>query len=459
MPPAAPELELPVEAGIEPSDTELDVHRPGRRYLRGLVVRERPTPDHVLAEGLRNRHLFSDREWDLIMAGEALLVERPDQPEGKRLRVLPIMQGGALGQGAIYQRNLPAPGSFVVDPVRFAILTSKNRKVSVGQNFPGYGAGVVFRFDATGVIGRGILVFEGTGTSPAVAPIGLRKWPWGFVGDVSLSANGINNLIACDGMDLRAISRVRNAKHYFDRESAFIIPAATLALTVRLMYELPLAYDDSLIGAVFAQTEETSLTVKLTMGTAAQLFTVPGNLLAWTNATWRLITEFYSIPSVEDKDGRRLVIPDITQLHGITSRDDALTANSVSPLTRTGGILLRAGQRVDNTDAGNLDPTASITSHRFRYGGNVVPLDVPGSVTRYQNEMDYGDAVLPAVDAVAGAVPPAYIWDDFVIDSPVRDAIHLQGITEAQLINDLLGGTVINAGAQVHTVQESMVAG
>jgi hypothetical protein len=446
---------------VLPSDVDVDVHREGRRYLGGLRVNEQQAPPELLAEGLRQRHRFSDREWDAVMAGEALLVERPDALEGQRLRVVPLVAGGALGSGAVYQRNLPAPGSYVVDPVRFAGLTSKNRKVSVGQAFPGYGAGVNFRFDAVGIIGRAILMFEGTGTSPATAPIATRQWPWNFAKSLTVSANGINNLFACEGADLRALCRVRNYNMLFDRESAFAIPTATNAATVRLFYEIPIAYDDSLIGAVFAQTEETAISVTLTQAVAADLFTVAGNALTWTNATWRLITEFFSIPTVDDKDGRRLVIPDITQLHGVVSRDDALSATGdhFAPLTRTGGILLRGLQRIDNVDAGNLDPTASITSHRFRYGGNVVPLELPGSAARWQNEVDYGDAILPTSDAVSGGSPPAYLVDDFVVDSPIRDAIHMQGITEAQMINTIAGGTVINAGAKVHTVQESMVAG
>lgn len=439
----------------------IDVEAPGRSYLSGFEIREPVAPPELIAEGLRQRHLFSDREWDMVQQGRAQLVERPDAPEGQRLRVVPLVGGGSLGQGAIYQRNLPAPGSYVVDPVRFAALTSKNRKVSVGQAHPGYGAGVTFRFDAVGVIGRAILIFEGTGTSPATAPVATRQWPWNFAKSWTLSANGINNLFACQGADLRVLGRVRNPRMLFDRESSFAIPANTASGTIRLIYELPLAFDDSLIGAVFAQTEETSLALTLTMAAQADLFTIAGNALTFTNATWRLITEFFSIPTVDDQDGRRLVIPDITQLHGVVSRDDPLTAvgDVYSPLTRTGGILLRTLQRVDNLDAGSLDPTASITSHRFRYGGNVVPLEVPGSVARWQNEVDYGDAILPTSDAVSGGTAPAYMVDDFVVDSPVRDVIHMQGITEAQLINTIAAGTVVNAGAMVHTVQESMVAG
>lgn len=424
--------------------------------LHGFEIREPITPREVLADAIRRGHSFGDREWQAVLEGRAELVHRDG-----RLRVIPRLAGGALGQGAVYQRNLPAPGTFDIDPPLFAALTSKNRKTGVQAAHPGYGAGVPLqRIDAVGIVGRVLLMFEGTGTSPATAPIATRQWPWNLAKSIVVSANGINNLFSCQGADLRALMRVRNAKHFFDRESAFAIPTATNEATVRLFWEIPLAYDDSLVGAVFAQTEETSLKVDIVTATAADLYTVPGNALVFTNATWKLITEFYSIPSRDTQEGRRIVIPDLTQLHGVVSRQDPLTlGDCISPLTRTGGILLRALQRIDNLDIGISDPATVVTSHRFRYGGNVVPLEVPGSAARLMNEMDYGDAMLPAVDVVSGGSPPNYIVDDFVVDSPLRDVIHMQGITEAQMINQIAAGTVVQAGAQVTTVQESMVAG
>lgn len=427
-----------------------------RGGLGGLVVREPSVSSKVLAQANRGEFGFSDRELDAIRAGEAHVVEH----EG-RFRVAPLIRGSALGQGAVYARNLPAPGSYTVDPVIFAAKTSKNRKTYPGAAHPGMGASLAIRVDAVGVVSRLILMFEGTYTSAAAAATLTSQWPWNLAKSVVVSANGINNLFSCDGADLRAFMRVRNGKYFLDRESSFANPAAAAAGTIRLFWEIPLAYDESLIGAIFAQTEETFLNVTIQTAQNADLFSAnPG---AFSNSNWKLIAEYYSIPTVDTKAGRILVIPDITQLHGVVSRDDALTANGdhVAPLTRTGGILLRTLQRADNSTTGgigNVDPTASITSHRFRYGGNVVPVDVPGSALRLFNAMDYGDAVIPTQDVVSGATPPAYMVDDYVVDSPLRDAIHLSGITEAQMINTFSGVAVV-AGAKVHTVQEAMVAG
>jgi hypothetical protein len=66
--------------------------------------------------------------------------------------------------------------------------------------------------------------------------------------------------------------------------------------------------------------------------------------------------------------------------------------------------------------------------------------------------------MLPAIDAPAGAAAPQYLVDDFVVDSPMRDAIRLGGITEAQMLNTISSTVAVAAGARVHTVQEAMVA-
>ncbi len=393
---------------------------------------------------------------EALLRGEAAV-----HRHGRELVVVPALSGAALGSGAVYERNLPPPGTFVIDPVEFAVRTSKNRKANAPVAHPGMGSSWAQRIDAVGIVSRVFIMFQGTYTSGATAATATRGWPWNLLRRLRLSANGINNLFACDGLDLRALMRIRRPYLWQDRESIFAIPAATQANVTTLIWEVPIAYDDSLVGGVFAQTEETYLNIEVDTASNADLFSAnPG---AFTAATWRVLVEFFSIPIVDSKAGRKLVLPDITQLHGIVSRDDNLTAvgDHVAPLTRTGGILLRILQRGDNAAPafGSLDLSAAVDSHFFRYGSNVVPLSyTPSEFLLWQNELDYGDAILPAADVVSGGAPPEYLVDDFVRASAVRDAVHMLGITEAQVVNTIAAGTVINAGATVHTVQEAMVA-
>jgi len=413
----------------------------------------------------RERAGLSDRQLDAIQRGEADLVIRDD-----RLRVIPRTGGGALGSGAIYARNLPSPGTYTIDPVNFAAKTSKNRKTYPQIAHPGFGSSFPQKVDAVGIVSRLWLVFEGTYTSAATQATLTSGFPWQLARTITISANGINNLIAADGLDLRGLTRVRNKDYFVDRESTFTNPAASTAAFQRQIWEIPLAYDDSLIGGVFAQTEETFLNLLVATPPSTDLFSAnPG---AYSASNWRVIVEFFSIPTVDAQNGRTLVLPDITQLHGLVSRDDIFTAagDVISPLTRTGGILLRVLQRIDNakpnfgaTDFGGGSAAAvaggPVTSHRFRYGGNVVPLDVPGFLQKFLNEQDYGDQLIPTIDAPAGLTPAVYACDDFVIASPLRDTIHMAGITEAQMINTIASSVTVNAGASIHTVQEAMVAG
>jgi hypothetical protein len=435
--------------------------------LGGMVIRERTIPEHIQALLLQQENRksmgISDRELDAIARGDAAIIEH----EGK-LRVIPVAGGGGPGSGAVYMRNLPAPGSYTINPVLFASKTSKNRKVNPNITHPGVGSSFAFRADATGILARLFLIFEGTYTSGGTQGTPTTQFPWNMAKQVTVSANGINNLIACEGLDLRALTRVRNKDYFIDRESNFTNPALSTAAFQRYIWEIPLAYDDSLIGAVFAQTEETFLNLTVATAAAADLFSAnPG---AYSAGTWKVVTEFYSIPTVDAQNGRVLVLPDITQLHGIVARDDSFTAagDVVSPLTRTGGILLRLLQRIDNgsaaanfgsTDFGGATAGGNVTSHRFRYGGNVVPLEVPGYLAKFVNEMDYGDQLIPSIDAPSGLTPAVYAVDDFVVNSPLRDTIHMAGITEAQMINSIASSVTVNAGAKIHTVQEAMVAG
>jgi hypothetical protein len=417
---------------------------------------------HRLVDGrLYRRYRELDKASQALVAAGFLSL----LPSG---RLLPVARGGALGSGAVYMRNLPAPGSYVIDPARFAILTTRNRKANPPIAWAGFGAQHGQRVDAVGVVGRLLVNFTGTLTNDGVAvPTATNQYPWNLIRSLVISANGLNNLFSCDGADLRALWRARTPHNIADRQSAFALSAAIGgAANISLWWEIPLAFDESLIGAVFAQTEETYLNVSITSATAADLFSA--HAPAVTAASFRVFSEFFNIPSVDSKAGRVLVLPDVRQLHGVIAQNVNLTGTGdhIAPLVRTGGVLLRALQRIDNGGAGGATQIGqtdfgggNVTSHRFRYGGNVVPYDWTGDAVKWQNERDYGDMILPTADAITGGQQPQYVVDDFVNASALRDSIHMLGITEPQLVNTIGGGVVVSAGAQMHTVQESMVAG
>lgn len=394
-------------------------------------------------------------ELELLATGRAYVHRR----DGRDLLV-PAMRGGAVGAGAVYVRNLPAPGTWTLDPVKFAALTSRNRKPYATEAWPGYSSKVSFRVDKVGVVGRVFVEFDGSLAPGAMTPTVEPNYPYGIISRLRVTANGISNLFYCDGWDLRALERVRRG-FFFDREQTHALPTGGGAtLDLYLAWEVPLAFDtESLIGAIFAQTEENELTIEIETPASADIWTTNAPTVT---GNFRIVVEYFSLPTEETQDGRKVVIPDIRQLHGFVAKDEAITGTGehTANLMRTGGILTRVLQRADNAfpDVGQLDIAAYVSQHKFRYGGNVIPLEVPGRLLRHLNEVDYGDRMLPAVDVPTGTAA-RYLVDDFVKANAIRDVIHLLGVTEPQLLNQIDSGATINAGADMHTVQEHMVAG
>lgn len=404
---------------------------------------------------------LSDRRPDpgeLEMLGTGRAV--PVRVDGRTLLV-PAPRGGAIGSGAVYARNLPAPGSFVIDPRAFAELTQKNTKTYAGIAWPGFSQKVTFRLDKVGLLSRVWLRFDGTLTPGAMTPTVRNTYPWNLIQRVKLSANGASNLFYCDGIDLRTLERVRRKSVFFDREATFALPVGGgAAVNLKLLWELPVAYDESLIGAVFAQTEDNDLALEIETPAAADYFATNAPVVA---GTWSIVAEYYNLAFQDTDNGRVIVLPDIRQLHGVLAKDEAVTAvgeHSVE-LMRTGGVLLRTLQRWDNAystqGAGVDDPATVIANHKFRYGGNVTPVDAPGIVVKRENQQRYGDRPFPSADLVAGNLN--YLVDDYVYANAVRDVVHLLGVSEPQIVNQIAAGTVINAGSLMHVVQEHMVAG
>lgn len=368
----------------------------------------------------------------------------------------------AVGTGAVYLKNLPAPNTFRIDPTTFARETSRNRKKYPTVAPSGWGGSCGGKIDATGVVGRILLkvTFTLTGDGTAV-PTTTNQWPWNVLKQVTVAANGINNLFSCDGLDLRALERVRNPFN-FDRQSSYALPASASGTSnVTLYYEIPLAFDDeSLMGAVFAQTQDTSLSWQVTFGATSDLFAThtPTISAIAVQAT----AEFYSIPYEDSGQGRLAIIPDLRRMHGFYSQVDALASTSYSKLMRVNGVLARVFQRGDNAAnaAGDVDWGSLCTDHEFQYGSNVTPYDVDGGSQLRENQKDYGDLVIPAADVLSANTAPKYLVDDFVRDNALRDVVHLLGVTQPQYINVFSGLSVSNGNnSVVRTVQEHMIAG
>lgn len=408
---------------------------------------------HVAAD-LTDRQPDSS-ELELLATGRAVEYVR-----GGRRLLVPVARGGSLGAGAVYARNLPAPNTYEINPVDFAVLTSRNRKTYAPVLWPGHSSKVSQRIDKVGIVAKLWIVGDIVLTPGAMTPTVRNTYPWNLIQRLKISANGIANLFYCDGLDLRVLERTRK-EFFFDREAVLTLPAGGGgATTARLVWEVPLAFDESLVGAVFAQTEDNELTVEIETPASGDVWATNAPTVS---GTFTVVCEYFSLPYKDSKEGRKIVIPDIRQLHGFVAKDDAVTGTGEHTvnLMRTGGILTRIVQRWDNAYStqgpGQDDPATWCSNHKFRYGGNVIPTDISGRLLKRLNEADYGDRPIPAADLLSGSVHT--LVDDLVKANSVRDVIHLLGVTEPQVLNQIAAGTVVNAGSVMHTVQEHMVAG
>ncbi len=367
-----------------------------------------------------------------------------------------------IGDVQTYDKNLPNE-PYVIDGTEFAKRTTRFRKSYPAIAWPGFGQRIPQLIDKYGVVGSLHIFFDGTLQGDgAVAPTVTSGFPWRLLKEVRVSANGISQLIDLDGLDLRALARVRRGRSLAD-ESVFTPPAAATTVPLRLHWHVPLALDEvSLIGAVLAQTNDNNLSIELRTADSAELFsahapTVLGN--------FTILASAYESPEVQVSGQSKLLIPDLRQLHGIFTRDDNLVATglNVTPLTKTGGLLLRTLQRIDNAapNFGNGDwLTDAVTRHAFRFNSKEIPDDFePAWIERFLNEDDYSQTTLPASDVPAGVTAPAYMVDDRVSVVAMRDAINMAAISQPEMLNYITAGYALNAGAKIHTVQEAMVTG
>lgn len=252
------------------------------------------------------------------------------------------------------------------------------------------------------------------------------RWPHNLLRAVRVSANGQSNLINCNGSQLkwlefaantdlndRGVARNIGALVGADQgtlslaceqwgisaAAGLLGPGVTVpaigAYTVELNFFVPLAADQvSLIGAVYAQSSATNLTLDIDWETQANLVTL-GAGATWADAlTYQVQGLVYSIPQV----GGRYVVPDLSQFHQVAGFRTANIAagdnEALLPGTGIGRKLLRLAWQVTTTVAGVAAPLAVNAANYgplgWRYGGNDTPEMVAnGSQLRYINERCY----------------------------------------------------------------------
>lgn len=379
-------------------------------------------------------------------------------------RGMPPIGGGATGQQAsAYMSNLPAEGSFVMNPDAFNVETERN-DMPLEQKAIGAlgGAPIDLRLPNVGILShirlivKGTLVVAGGGTVTS-----LYKWPWGLFSRVTMNLQGQTSLFACEGGDLR---QRRQRLYRNPREDVSTAPATTAATgdpnpgviangsyAVVLVYDIPIVHDPyTLTGAVYAQSDAVYLNWRIQLGTAAELFTLAGGSTAVFTGTIDTTVTFYDIPFQDTQNGRRVLLPDLRWLHSMIAADKPVVAvgDNDTELIRTVGQLLAIALYIDNGGAAQIDPSA-YTKMEFRYGGNKNPrVWAPIEMLLEKMVQDYG-----------GRPRPGWAIVDFEVDNPKRELVYPKGVTELKVRVGIATGTTINAGAHTHVVSETLFAG
>lgn len=360
-----------------------------------------------------------------------------------------------VGVGAQTLQNIPA-SPFVIDPGAFRSMTSKNTLTPKTVAAPGSGA---YAPDMTllqsGIISKLQIIFKGTVVVATAAATTSDQWPYNLLKSFFLSANGQNNLFGCDGIDLHTLRSIRYPS-YTERVDQFpdVVggggSVATGTYTLHLTWEVPIAIDDvTLVGALFAQSSATNLTIKMQQALNADLFaTNPAN--ATIAGTFYVMETLFQIPT--DANGN-LVIPDLTRLHGFNSVEVPLTAvgDTRAPLIRSAGQLSRlfTSVRASATNRLSAMPNAASTKAldalRLEYGGNQRPyVFSPASQLLAINNQHYGSTA-----------PYDRLILDFIKEDPARDAVLLQGVTELAAVPTVGSGVTVSGGT-IRLVQETL---
>lgn len=364
------------------------------------------------------------------------------------------------GTGAETLSHVPSQ-PFVVDPAAFFQMTRRNVITARSGPAPAPGGFTNHQLLQTGIVSKLLVTYRGTLTitAPAagVTPATTSDlWPYGVLGGLTLSANGQTDLISVGGVDLHALrfARYPAYREFVDQFPGTVGGGDALAAgtyPVHLTWEVPIAIDDTtLIGAIYAQSSATNLTLRTAMATMAELFTASPGLAAFSNGTIDVQEILFEVPY---DGGGNLLIPDLSRLHGINGVDVPFQSvgEQRAQLVRSQGQLSRLFVSVRASAANRLSalPNAASTKKlealRVEYGGNQRPyVFEPAATLLSYNGQHYG-----------APVPYDRLVLDLVKENPPRDVFLMQGLTELAVVPRVGAGVTVTGGA-VRLVQETL---
>lgn len=388
----------------------------------------------------------------------------------------------------INMQGIDVPQTSINSTAFYANTRRKRFNEKSISNFQGLGASDAFTIKQSGIIAALDLHVSGQlVVTPSTGSVGTTsRWPYDLLKRVVLSANGTTNLVACSGAHLAAFRFVATpnlndrgvprgsggaspgtaitqgslslaSENWGVGQNVSAIAAGTY--DVELYYRIPLAADlIKLLGAVFGQTQATSLNVELDWNTQAALFNVVAPAtVAFTSLAVLCEGIVFSIPYGPDGE---IVIPNLSAYHKLIAYNDfSVGAGEYQSLLLgqgVGQLLNRVLFRLWN-GAGAASAPVPITSQNFgkigwAYGGDQFPETwasngaAAGHMLRFWNEETY------SIDLGASG----FGCLDFASHWLMRDAVDESTATN---LAALLTPNVAIASPVLEVVQETLSAG
>lgn len=371
----------------------------------------------------------------------------------------------------------------VVDPNGFFAGTRRNLLQMKGATaFAGLGATDTISLLQTGIISG--LQVKFSGSLVVALPTGTcattGRWPYDLAKNMRVSANGQSNLINCGGADLkvrdlislgdvndRGVTRgvggaspgtqVTQGTLSLNNESwgvgQGVTAIAAATYPVELTWFLPIAMDQrNLVGAIFAQTSSTDLTLVVDWASSSDLFVLTGTATATLTGTIVVEGIVYTIP--QSQGG--LILPDLSAFHSLIKSRWPNVGNGLNEVKLPGqGIgrqLMRLYWRTFNGATPAVLPVNDTNYGQlgYRFGGSDTPeLIYGGKQVAYFNERLVGSDI----GSLAG-----YVLFDFASEFAARDSIDESLTNELRLLAEIPTGVALTSPF-MEIVQETLFAG
>jgi hypothetical protein len=359
-----------------------------------------------------------------------------------------------MGKGSVHTPdfvNHPSRGLVIRDEGTFAELTQRNdiQLNSVPLPTGVVGENVKFRVPNRGIASELRLHFDLSVvvSSYQTSLVARSKWPQGLIKKLRVTANG-TDVINCNGTDLAALREMVTPGASYAALESHTVSAANGTYDVDFVLSVPLATDQStLMGAIFAETDDTYLEVDIQFESASELFAAGGTTaLAYSGSVRPTLTTF-DVPKVNTAQGMASIVPDLSIIHMLNSHDVFINANGEqqAKVSRASGTLMRLAAQVWDASAyAAIDPL-TIPSYGFRYGQNQQLRKQSGRDMQFTCARNYH-----------APLSRGYVSWDLVADNSRRDTIVPADVIDLEANIDL-GSLTVAAGDYIHLFEQVVV--